>query len=86
MPIEEPEPGAGVVFWTRAVAVGEVSVTITDPERPPSERCWYMVEWYDGDYNGNDWNDRSQEKIVPQNTRTTEDNESNGRKIHYQRE
>lgn len=43
MTAEEPEIVAGVVFWTRAVAVGEVSVTITDPERPPNERCWYMV-------------------------------------------
>lgn len=76
MPVAEPELGAGVVFWMRAVAVGEVSVTITDPERPPSAcrfrrtlgRCWDMAEWYDADYNRNDWNDRNQEKSVPQSS------------------
>jgi hypothetical protein len=52
MPVAESELYNGVVFWTRAVAVGEVFVTITDPERPPSVcrfrrilgRCWDMVE------------------------------------------
>jgi hypothetical protein len=70
MPVAEPELNTGVVFWTRAVAVGEGLVTITDPERPPSVcrfrrilgRCCDMVEWYDVDYNRNDWNDRNREK------------------------
>lgn len=50
MPVAEPSVPAAV-FWTRAVAVGEVLVTITEPETPPSVcrfrrillGCWDMV-------------------------------------------
>lgn len=77
MPVAAPEPGDGVVFWTRAVAVGEVSVFITEPESPSVcrfrrllGRCWDMVGWYDVGNDGNDWNGRNQEKSVPQSPRS----------------
>lgn len=73
MPVGEPESGAGAVFWTRAVAVGEVPVAITDPKRPLREaltRGWDMVEWWMLITDKNDWNDRSQERSVPQSPRS----------------
>lgn len=36
MPVAEPESGAAVVFWARAVSVGVGLPTTTDPETPLS--------------------------------------------------